>query len=175
MSPGNIELCRMAAGQLEEIAHFGRGFASGTQAGFFKDLWTVGTVPFMVLGPEAEELALEGRAMVPKRVRIGNDPINTPSFDVALNQALKWLEPRGFQAESKVLSKGLGGSKGGVAVGMSTADGRVGYRVEFDNKIGGHINVFDANAAKGSQAGPHFIFPASEKTVGRIVRRYGRR
>jgi|GEM_PF-2107831 len=45
--------------------------------------------------------------------------------------------------------------------GMKTADGKVGFRIEFDEKVGAHINVFD----KKEKDTPHFIFKASEKTV----------
>ena len=52
--------------------------------------------------------------------------------------------------------------------GMKTADGKVGFRIEFDEKVGAHINVFD----KKEKDTPHFIFKASEKTVKKIQKRY---
>ena len=42
---------------------------------------------------------------------------------------------------------------------MKTADGKVGFRIEFDEKVGAHINVFD----KKEKDTPHFIFKANEK------------
>jgi hypothetical protein len=51
-------------------------------------------------------------------------------YEKARNAALKWLEERGFKAEKVVLGK-FGDSKG-VPAGMQTLDGKVGFRVEFD-------------------------------------------
>jgi RHS repeat-associated protein len=98
------------------------------------------------------------------------------SYDVARNRALKWLWQRGFRAERKVLSRGLGGSRAGQEIGMSTADGRVGFRVEWDPENGAHINVFDHNAPRGQRTTwPHFTFAGGEEVVQGIVKRFGRR
>jgi len=92
-------------------------------------------------------------------------------YNQALNKALDWLAGRGFMAERQVI--GRLGTNVGRPIGMSTADGRVGFRVEFDVRSGAHINVWDFDAPKGLQKGPHFKFNASEKTVNRIVRQFG--
>lgn len=59
------------------------------------------------------------------------------------------------------------GPNAGAPVGMSTADGRVGFRVEFDGRSGAHINVF-----AGKEKGPHIQFKGTQDTVNRIVRQF---
>lgn len=98
-------------------------------------------------------------------------PDSFDDFNQARNAALKWLEERGFKAEAQVLGKF--GPNAGKPIGMSTADGRVGFRVEFDERNGAHINVFDHNAPKGSQKGPHFTFKGDENLVNKIVKQFG--
>jgi hypothetical protein len=44
-------------------------------------------------------------------------------------------------------------------------DGKVGYRIEWDPKIGGHINVFS-----GKTIGPHFTFGGNLADVEAILR-----
>lgn len=46
---------------------------------------------------------------------------------------------------------------------MQTADGKVGFRVEFDSRSGAHINVWS-----GKEKGPHFTFEGARKTVAKI-------
>ncbi len=72
-------------------------------------------------------------------------------YHQARNEALQWLEERGFKAEKTFIGK-FGPDKG-KAIGMTTADGKIGFRVEFDVRNGAHINVF-----AGKEKGPHFIF-----------------
>ena len=72
--------------------------------------------------------------------------------------ALDWLLKRGFKADIQNISRV---KVIGEPHGMKTADGKVGFRIEFDEKVGAHINVFD----KKEKDTPHFIFKASEKTV----------
>ena len=106
------------------------------------------------------------------RKHVHND--GSQSFDdynQVRNAALKWLEPRGFVAERQVI--GRFGAIAGKPIGMSTADGRVGFRVEFDSRSGAHINVWDYNAAKGMQKGDHYTFKGSRKTMNRIARQFG--
>ncbi len=98
-------------------------------------------------------------------------PESFGDFNQARNAALGWLQARGFKAERQVA--GRFGPNAGKPIGMSSADGRVGFRVEFDGRSGAHINVWDHNAPKGSQKGPHFRFKGSEKTVNTIVRQFG--
>ena len=92
-----------------------------------------------------------------------NTGVGGPDFNQAMNQALEWLLARGFKAEVPTIGKF--GSTTGRPIGMQTADGKVGFRVEFDARSGAHINVW---AAK--EKGPHFTFAASEATVERIQR-----
>ena len=49
-----------------------------------------------------------------------------------MNQVLEWLESRGFRAEAATL--GRFGKRKGMPVGMHTSTGKVGFRVEFDNR-----------------------------------------
>ena len=79
--------------------------------------------------------------------------------------ALDWLLKRGFKADIQNISRV---KVIGEPHGMKTADGKVGFRIEFDEKVGAHINVFD----KKEKDTPHFIFKASEKTVKKIRKRY---
>lgn len=90
---------------------------------------------------------------------------NQKDFNQARNEALKWLEKRGFKAEKQTL--GRFGDISGKAVGMQTLDGKTGFRVEYDTRNGAHINVWS-----GKEKGPHFTFEGSEKTVKKIQNHY---
>jgi hypothetical protein len=59
-----------------------------------------------------------------------------------------------------------------LPIGRQTADGKVGFRVEWDENNGAHINVWDENLPKGSQKGPHFKFPGDQDTVKKIQERF---
>lgn len=52
---------------------------------------------------------------------------------------------------------------------MRTADGKTGFRVEFDSRNGAHINVFS-----GKLKGPHFKFSGTEKSVNNIHKRFNK-
>ena len=86
-------------------------------------------------------------------------------YNQAMNKALKWLEERGFKAEKPTIGK-FGDTKG-KPIGYRTADGKTGFRVEFDQRNGAHINVFS-----GKEKGPHFTFKGSPRTVRKIQGRY---
>ena len=129
----------------------------------------------------ADKWAAAGGAILPgisgsaaKRVVGGvvdkiDDAIDaSKDFNQARNKAVKWLDEKGFKATEP----NIGGVKAteGKAVGMKgkNADGKnSGFRVEYDKKNGAHINVFS-----GKEKGPHFTFPASEKTVNKIQKKY---
>ena len=83
------------------------------------------------------------------------------SYEQARNKALKWLEERGFKAEK--VNTGKFGSTKGQPVGMTTIDGKTGFRVEYDERSGAHINVFS-----GKDKGEHFMFDAPESVVTKI-------
>ncbi|WP_127956576.1 RHS repeat-associated core domain-containing protein [Serratia microhaemolytica] len=80
------------------------------------------------------------------------------SYEQARNKALKWLEERGFKAER--VNTGKFGATKGQPVGMTTADGKTGFRIEYDERSGAHINVFS-----GKEKGEHFLFDAPESVV----------
>jgi hypothetical protein len=86
-------------------------------------------------------------------------------FNQARNAALKWLEEKGFKAEQATLGKF--GENAGKPIGMRTSDGKVGFRVEYDQRNGAHINVW---AEK--EKGPHFNFEGNESVVNRIVKQF---
>ncbi|WP_148873221.1 RHS repeat-associated core domain-containing protein, partial [Serratia marcescens] len=87
------------------------------------------------------------------------------SFEQAMNRALEWLEARGFKAER--VNTGKFGATKGKAVGMITADGKTGFRIEYDDRSGAHINVFS-----GKEKGEHYQFDATEKTTTKHQNRY---
>ena len=86
-------------------------------------------------------------------------------FNQARNEALRWLEERGFKAEKQKLGKF--GDITGKPVGMQTVDGKVDFRVVYDARNGAHINVWS-----GKERGPHFTFTGSEDTVKKIQGHY---
>ncbi|WP_353622529.1 RHS repeat-associated core domain-containing protein [Citrobacter sp. Cpo107] len=86
---------------------------------------------------------------------------STSSYEQARNKALKWLEERGFKAER--VNIGKFGSTRGKPVGMTTADGKTGFRIEYDERSGAHINIFS-----GKDKGEHFLFDASESVVTKL-------
>ncbi|WP_309598804.1 RHS repeat-associated core domain-containing protein, partial [Yersinia similis] len=90
------------------------------------------------------------------------------SYEQARNAALKWLQDRGFKAETENL--GRFGDIKGKPVGMQTGNGKVGFRVEFDERSGAHINTWS-----GKEKGPHFQFEASEKTVKKIQKGFDKK
>ncbi|WP_200869111.1 hypothetical protein [Salmonella enterica] len=46
---------------------------------------------------------------------------------------------------------------------MTTADGKTGFRIEYDERSGAHINVFS-----GKDKGEHFLSDASESIVTKL-------
>jgi hypothetical protein len=60
-------------------------------------------------------------------------PSNT--YGDAITAALDWLKLRGVTNLDEAFEARSGG------FGMRTADGSSGYRLEFDSRVGAHINV----------------------------------
>jgi hypothetical protein len=85
-------------------------------------------------------------------------------YNQALNAAMQWLSDRGFKAEAQNIGKF---AYKGVPNGMMTANGKIGFRVEFDPNVGAHINAW-----AGKEKSPHFLFNASKKTVDNIVKQF---
>ncbi len=90
--------------------------------------------------------------------------IEVKDFNQARNKAVEWLEERGFKSEKPTAGKF--GNKG-KNIGRQSADGKTGFRVEFDERNGAHINVWH-----GKVKGPHIKFKASEQTVNKLHTRY---
>jgi RHS repeat-associated protein len=88
-------------------------------------------------------------------------------YNKARNAALDWLEKRGFKAKIPTEGKFPLNPNQGKPVGMSTADGKTGFRVEFTPDQGSHINVFNVK-----EKGPHLTFPGDQDTVNQIVKRF---
>ncbi|MDJ0347642.1 polymorphic toxin-type HINT domain-containing protein [Streptomyces sp. H10-C2] len=104
-------------------------------------------------------------------VLAGNTPVlvhndGGDDYNQAMNKALGWLEQRGFNAGRPTIGKF--GTIQGKPIGMQTSDGKTGFRIEFDERNGAHINVWS-----GKEKGPHFTFDAAESTVTKIQGRFG--
>ena len=99
--------------------------------------------------------------------KLGNKLPTRGSYEQAMKQAMGWLEDRGFKAEK--VNKGKFGTIKGKAVGMTTANGKIGFRIEYDERSKAHINVFN-----GKEKGPHCFFEATEKTVSKLQRLFGK-
>ncbi|MCP1642212.1 RHS repeat-associated protein [Pseudomonas citronellolis] len=89
------------------------------------------------------------------------------TFEQARNSALDWLGERGFKAEKPTIGKF--GENAGKPIGMQTSDGKVGYRIEYDERNGAHINVWS-----GKEKGPHYIFNATPQLVLKLTKALSR-
>ena len=85
-------------------------------------------------------------------------------FNQARNVAVSWLDGKGFKAEKATIGK-FGESKG-RPIGMQSADGKSGFRVEYDGRHGAHINVW---SGKEKQT---FTFSGTKEQVDRLVRQF---
>src|SRR5699024_4512519 len=90
---------------------------------------------------------------------------STKTYEQARNEALNWLEKRGFKAEKQTYGK-FGYTKN-KPIGMQTSNGRIGFRIEHDSRSGAHINVW-----AGKEKGSHLKFDSTEKTVREIQKRF---
>lgn len=70
---------------------------------------------------------------------------------------------RRARVQSRKSNTGKFGSTKGKPVGMTTLDGKTGFRIEYDERSGAHINVFN-----GKDKGEHFLFDAPESTVTKL-------
>lgn len=55
----------------------------------------------------------------------------------------------------------------GKLIGMRTSAGKVGFKVEFNERSGAHINTW-----VGKEKGLHFEFESREKRVTKIPKHY---
>ena len=89
--------------------------------------------------------------------------VSSQTYEQARNKALVWLEARGFKPEAVNMSKFTK-----KPYGMKTADGKVGFRVEYDERCGAHINVFNGKES----ALPHFTWKGTKGSVEQINKRF---
>jgi len=85
-------------------------------------------------------------------------------FNQARNAAVGWLDGRGFKAEQTTLGKF--GDNAGRPIGMRSADGKSGFRVEFDERHGAHINVWSGKQKET------FTFEGNQSMVNRIIKHF---
>jgi hypothetical protein len=81
-------------------------------------------------------------------------------YNDAMTDALNWLGARGFNSST---AKAYKSKFSDVLNGMK--DGKAGYRIEFDQRSGAHINVF-----AGKEIGPHFKFGGNAADVAAVLR-----
>jgi len=86
-------------------------------------------------------------------------------YNSAMTQALGWLGNHGFDLTRAIsyASRSSVTFMKGIRNGLK--DGKIGYRIEWDPKIGGHINVF-----AGKVIGPHFRFSGNPADVAALLR-----
>ena len=158
---------RENAGTLAEI---GIGF---TPAGFYTDLYSAvaGRTPITgdsLSGWERVAILIPGVSEIRNARRIGAaaDGISTAfkDFNQARNGAVQWLEGHGFKAEQATLGKF--GDNANKPIGMKSADGKSGFRVEFDERHGAHINVWSGRHKET------FTFEGDQSTVNQIVKQF---
>jgi hypothetical protein len=80
--------------------------------------------------------------------------IQCKTYGDAIKTALEWLRSVGATNLEKAFEAKFGG------FGMRTFDGSSGYRLEFDQRSGPHINVWHSKVQ-----GPHFTFIGNEQDV----------
>ncbi|WP_177327408.1 RHS repeat-associated core domain-containing protein, partial [Pseudomonas sp. BRG-100] len=93
---------------------------------------------------------------------------HSATYEQALNKALEWLLENDFRAEKPKLGKF--GERKGQPIGMQTADARTGYRIEYDERHGAHINVWTHR-----KNGPHYTFEGTSKTVFQLTKRFAKK
>jgi RHS repeat-associated protein len=157
LGDGGKDLLRLVIGDLYEAGtsavdgNFGK---AGVLAVFAAT--PVGKLSKSPIGKEAAEEAVTG-------VR-GAAGTALNDFNQARNAALEWLQGRGFKAEQATLGKF--GANAGTPIGMKSADGKSGFRIEFDERHGAHINVWS-----GKQKHT-FTFDGNQSMVDRLVRQF---
>ncbi|MBP1126325.1 MULTISPECIES: RHS repeat-associated core domain-containing protein [Pseudomonas] len=99
--------------------------------------------------------------------KVGNST-HYSTYEQALNKALEWLLENDFRAEKPKLGKF--GERKGQPIGMQTTEARTGYRVEYDERNGAHINVWTHK-----KKGPHYTFEGTSKTVFQLTKRFAKK
>ncbi len=86
------------------------------------------------------------------------------SFNEAQIAAIRWLKEMGFDPhKAKLTISKFTGEVNGMT--MKGPKGKIGFRIEWDERTGAHINVF-----AGKTKGPHFAFPGYLNAVKSILR-----
>ena len=80
--------------------------------------------------------------------------IDCTTYGDAIQAALDWLSKRGIVNLDEAFEARLGG------FGMRVLGGSSGYRIEFDQRSGAHINVWHHK-----DPGPHFTFRGNEQDI----------
>ncbi len=169
-------------GELADLASAGISLARGDFVGAGLSLASM--APVVGTGAGAAKLARRAAKQLPdapspgrgvsqagkRAANASSTVLHFSDFEKARNAALQWLEKRGFRADEAVLAKMSRDPNHGRPIGR-VSEHDVGFRVEFDPRTGGHINVW-----AGKEKGPHFTFPTprGQETVNQIVKRYGR-
>lgn len=166
---------RKKATDLDTIHVFGGNFEAGPVGAGHREGSLLPDNPF---GPQSFGCACIGdllggggrfggggpRPVAPKEGATGKTATIFSDFNQARNAALGWLNQRGFKAEKPNLGKF--GPNTGRPIGMQTLDGKTGFRVEFDQRHGAHINAF---SGKEKQT---FSFQGNESMINSIVKQF---
>ncbi|MDN6860456.1 RHS repeat-associated core domain-containing protein [Pseudomonas sp. CAN2814] len=87
-------------------------------------------------------------------------------FNQARNSAIKWLEQGSFKADVPTIGKF--GENYGKPIGMQSSNGKAGFRVEFDENHGAHINVWSGKSKDT------FVFQGGQELVNKLVKQFSR-
>ena len=88
-------------------------------------------------------------------------------YNKARNAALDWFKANGGKFKADQVVYGKFGKIKGKPIGMKTADGKVGFRIEYDARSKAHINVWSGKTKE------HILFDASENTVTKLQSIFG--
>lgn len=115
------------------------------------------------LGAMAAAAAVSG-GLVANKGGSNNAGRGFNDFNQARNAAVSWLGNHNFKAEKVTVGK-FGGNAGSP-IGMQSMDGKSGFRVEFDERHGAHINVW---AGKQKET---FTFKGDQSAVDRLIKQF---
>lgn len=143
-----------------DAAEIGR--QQGEVVGFLAGLPGGGGLGVVKKVSKSEDIAAAAKAA--KHASVINKGPAFKDFNQARNAALEWLENRGFRADKT--KPGKFGENADNPVGMQSADEKSGFRVEFDQRHGAHINVWSGKQKET------FIFEGNQAMVDQIVKQF---